>query len=480
MDFNVDLNVLGDHRVHGDSPSDREKSLNNQGETRELKEDVVCNYRVTQQIGNAYDDSDIKNQLSLLIARVSNIERQAKYVQDDFFIRNQLSLFGARLSGFEQQMTQLMNTMGEVLIRCVTRSASGDQFGDQPSSQENVDKFKDVLKELKILELKIPSMIWDTWDVICRKANNAHISSNVTGQKIEVDTVLKKKIDEDTALKQKIEKDIALKKKIEEDTALKQKIEENTAFKQKIEEDTVLAKKLEKDTVLEKQIEEDIIYIHENEQLISAKEKESPINPIGADFDAIIKFLFDPNLDQSTWVINFGGRGCNRKNLMGLKPCEFIDGIVIDCVAFLCTRKSIEGRMEDARWYFPAIFAQLCLTGNFPDEHIINTIDYCTSRMDDCYQIYLPVNDLRGHWFLAIIDFDNKEVNICDSAASRESNNYRRDLLDQVIIRMEHLIQKWRPKEYAIKNIKDSFSYEYPDWVPRQPNGYIYIIIIIC
>ncbi|XP_012834218.1 PREDICTED: uncharacterized protein LOC105955062 isoform X2 [Erythranthe guttata] len=362
MDFNVDLNVLGDHRVHGDSPSDREKSLNNQGETRELKEDVVCNYRVTQQIGNAYDDSDIKNQLSLLIARVSNIERQAKYVQDDFFIRNQLSLFGARLSGFEQQMTQLMNTMGEVLIRCVTRSASGDQFGDQPSSQENVDKFKDVLKELKILELKIPSMIWDTWDVICRKANNAHISSNVTGQKIEVDTVLKKKIDEDTALKQKIEKYIALKKKIEEDTALKQKIEENTAFKQKIEEDTVLAKKLEKDTVLEKQIEEDIIYIHENEQLISAKEKESPINPIGADFDAIIKFLFDPNLDQSTWVINFGGRGCNRKNLMGLKPCEFIDGIVIDCVAFLCTRKSIEGRMEDARWYFPAIFAVcLCL-----------------------------------------------------------------------------------------------------------------------
>ncbi|KAL7145570.1 hypothetical protein ABFS83_07G093300 [Erythranthe nasuta] len=246
-----------------------------------------------------------------------------------------------------------MSTMDEL----VNRHVNGDRFGYQTSIQESFDKIDSVLQELHNLKSRIPLIIRNTLLGISQSTSNTPISSNINVSGHDTD-----------------------------------------------------------DSMLRKKRENSVIVIPDNEQPLTPKRESVPLNPLTTTDDVLLEYLFNPNLDSSTWVVNFGRLGCSRSTLRCLEPGKFLVADVIDCVAYMCTRSTTDDPRYHDRWCFPTMFAQVISMKHYADEKIINMLHYCKSRIEDCAQIYLPIHDGDRHWYLAIIDLDSGTVSICDSA----------------------------------------------------------------
>lgn len=74
---------------------------------------------------------------------------------------------------------------------------------------------------------------------------------------------------------------------------------------------------------------------------------------------------------------------------------------------------------------------------DYADSKIINTFftgDLSfKSEFEECEQIYIPINDLHEHWFLAIVDLDMESVFVCDTNSDEGLQPYRRHILDKVV-----------------------------------------------
>ncbi|XP_012841809.1 PREDICTED: ubiquitin-like-specific protease 1 [Erythranthe guttata] len=344
----------------------------------------------------------------------SHDTRQREKVHDNFHTGTKLSLLSAQVTGHDKRITGSENQIAQlisIMDNFSNRLASVDQGGYQTVNQELGNK---IVAMLQNLEATLPQLIRDALDEVMFKTNKQQKSLNVN---------------------------------IESPNMVESVFE------------------MTKNNTID-------LTSYDAEQPVAAKQEEAPISPEEHE-DVIIDYLFNPNLDQRMSVIKFEAIGCNRNDLLCLKPETFLNGTVIDCVAHMLTQKAKENFAEN-KLFLPAQFAQLCLAGKtiINDDKIIPFLRYLTNEVEDDCQIYLPINDHKGHWFLGIVDLEMKHVLICDTLLSDATKDYRRNLLYEVITRMECLFEKLMPCKYRIKSIQDKFECDYPTWVPKQPNFY--------
>ncbi|TXG60422.1 hypothetical protein EZV62_014995 [Acer yangbiense] len=127
----------------------------------------------------------------------------------------------------------------------------------------------------------------------------------------------------------------------------------------------------------------------------------------------LITYIFDKNLPSSEVIVDLGHLQVTRKSFRTLEPTKFVDS-----------------------------------------------------------EIYIPINDLRNHWYLAVFDLNKRDCQIWDSNPPRRKGDLTR--LNQVRTLMESLdivladdIAVAFPKTFSFT----SFSISYQK-APHQPNGY--------
>ncbi|KAK1588340.1 hypothetical protein Q3G72_022290 [Acer saccharum] len=94
------------------------------------------------------------------------------------------------------------------------------------------------------------------------------------------------------------------------------------------------------------------------------------------------------------------------------------------------------------------------------------------SDLRRCQQIYIPINDLRNHWYLAVFDLNKRDCQIWDSNPPRKKGdltrlNQVRKLMESLDIVLADDISVAFPTTFSFT----SFSISYQK-APHQPNGY--------
>ncbi|TXG66553.1 hypothetical protein EZV62_007828 [Acer yangbiense] len=94
------------------------------------------------------------------------------------------------------------------------------------------------------------------------------------------------------------------------------------------------------------------------------------------------------------------------------------------------------------------------------------------SNLRRCQQIYIPINDLRNHWYLAVFDLNKRDYQILDSNPPRRKDdltrlNQVRKLMQSLDIVLSDDIVVAFPTTFSFT----AFSISYAK-APTQPNGY--------
>ncbi|KAL3835350.1 hypothetical protein ACJIZ3_010086 [Penstemon smallii] len=370
---------------------------------------------------------------------------------NDFSTQHQLDLLTARVMGMERQVTQLMNTMNDLLHRrsedCV----------------KEIGHIATIIPQLQesFLEIQSTSMLNET--IPRATTQNLEQSARISEPKFCSGPILNN-----------VHPSLAGKGDYQRATFLR--TPKSDRWHSPLPD--FQPHHLRCDQTNTKDAVEKItidISSSDNQLKSGLDDKIGPFNPM-ADEDAIIEYLFDEDKDMSECVVDFGNWRCNRSNMISLKPATYINGSVIDCVAYNCTLVYREENMYQDRWYFPAMFSQLCLIEHYSDEKIIKTFfdgpQSFTSDLERCRQMYIPINDLHEHWFLVVIDLELKTISICDSTPVDALEEYRKRIVNKVVQRVERLLKIWARDKFKVKSIINEFVYENPAWVPKQNNGY--------
>ncbi|KAL6579714.1 hypothetical protein OROMI_007738 [Orobanche minor] len=89
-------------------------------------------------------------------------------------------------------------------------------------------------------------------------------------------------------------------------------------------------------------------------------------------------------------------------------------------------------------------------------------------RFNKLEKLYLPLNDTKGHWFVAIIEFDFLKIIVCDTKPNNMMKAFAKDVVTQSVNKLGGLLGKGK--------LGNPYTYQYPIWVPNQENGYDYRI----
>ncbi|WJX28013.1 hypothetical protein P8452_16781 [Trifolium repens] len=165
----------------------------------------------------------------------------------------------------------------------------------------------------------------------------------------------------------------------------------------------------------------------------------------------------------------------DRKALKSLMPKTAVDSEIINLVVArsnwlidsLGKRKSV--------WYMPTQFAQYCLDEKYK-------VDYIRRRYQKNFmptnsvvsKIFIPMNDQGSHWFLLVVDFNERKCYWLDSAPSEETHHPRRHSIIRMQVKLEEILFDHSYKLMNLighDNLITNFTIVQPSRLPQQRPG---------
>ncbi|KAL5831736.1 hypothetical protein ACOSQ4_017090 [Xanthoceras sorbifolium] len=148
--------------------------------------------------------------------------------------------------------------------------------------------------------------------------------------------------------------------------------------------------------------------------------------------DVIIPYIFDTDLRHDETIFECSDLVIERKVYRSLQPRQFVCDEVIDVVAHLLriNYHSNNSPTGPSIWLLPTYFAYLALTckdlstkslkvimGKFKETHMPN--------FKNCNSIFIPVNDVRRHWYMVLVKYETGIVEVWDSFPPRRGLDKR-------------------------------------------------------
>ncbi|KAK1559433.1 hypothetical protein Q3G72_014467 [Acer saccharum] len=190
----------------------------------------------------------------------------------------------------------------------------------------------------------------------------------------------------------------------------------------------------------------------------------------------LITYIFDKNLPSSEVIVNLGHLQVTRKSFRTLEPTKCVDSKIINLIPEYKTMV-FKSKRSQLSWFLPTNYAYSVFTCVDGEQYSLkkSLSKLRESYMSDlrrCQQIYIPINDLRNHWYLAVFDLNKRDCQIWDSNPPRRKGdltqlNQVRKLMESLDIVLVDDIAVAFPTTFSFT----SFSISYQK-APYQPNGY--------
>ncbi|TXG51660.1 hypothetical protein EZV62_024184 [Acer yangbiense] len=156
----------------------------------------------------------------------------------------------------------------------------------------------------------------------------------------------------------------------------------------------------------------------------------------------IIKYVFCTYLPMSETIVDTNRIIVSRKSFRTLAPTEWVDSEIISLVADNNARTAKRKRAS-LYWYLPTQFA-----------------------------IYIPINNLKNHWYTALVKIKDRKVEIWDSLPSRRKNDQSRvTQVRRLMISLDYVLETEIHSVFGSSFSFASFSIESPVG-PTQPNEF--------
>ncbi|TXG69876.1 hypothetical protein EZV62_004811 [Acer yangbiense] len=192
--------------------------------------------------------------------------------------------------------------------------------------------------------------------------------------------------------------------------------------------------------------------------------------------EQLIIYIFDKKLPSSEVIVDIGNLRVTRKSFRTLEPTKFLDSEIINLIPEYKTIM-FKSRSSQLSWFLPTTYAYIVFTCAEEQQYTLqkSLSKLRESYMSDlrrCQKIYIPINDLCNHWYLAVIDLINRDCQIWDSIPPRRKEdltrlNQVRKLMQSLDIVLADDITVAFPTSFSFTD----FSILYAE-APNQPNGY--------
>ncbi|WJX85206.1 hypothetical protein P8452_67698 [Trifolium repens] len=165
----------------------------------------------------------------------------------------------------------------------------------------------------------------------------------------------------------------------------------------------------------------------------------------------------------------------DRKTLKSLMPRTAVDSEIINLVVArsnwlidtLGKRKSV--------WYMPTQFAQYCLDEKYKVDYIRRIYQKKFMPTNSVVsKIFIPMNDQGSHWFLLVVDFNERKCYWLDSAHSDERHHPRRHSIIRMQVKLEEILFDSSYKLINLighDNLITNFPILQPSRLPHQRPG---------
>ncbi|KAK1557463.1 hypothetical protein Q3G72_025038 [Acer saccharum] len=192
--------------------------------------------------------------------------------------------------------------------------------------------------------------------------------------------------------------------------------------------------------------------------------------------EQLITYIFDKNLPSSEVIVDLGHLQVTRKSFRTLEPTKFVDSKIINLIPEYKTMV-FKSKRSQLSWFLPTNYAYSVFTYTDGEQYSLKKSlsklqESYISDLRRCQQIYIPINDLHNHWYLAIFDLNKWDCQIWDSNPPRRKGdltrlNQVRKLMELLDIVLADDIAVAFPKTFSFT----SFGISYQK-APHQPNGY--------
>ncbi|WJX17982.1 hypothetical protein P8452_07830 [Trifolium repens] len=165
----------------------------------------------------------------------------------------------------------------------------------------------------------------------------------------------------------------------------------------------------------------------------------------------------------------------DRKALKSLMPRTAVDSEIINLVVArsnwlidsLGKRKSV--------WYMPTQFAQYCQDEKYKVDYIRRIYQKNFMPTNSVVsKIFIPMNDQGSHWFLLVVDFNERKCYWLDSAPSEERHHPRRHSIIRMQVKLEEILFDHSYKLMNLighDNLITNFTIVQPSRLPQQRPG---------
>ncbi|KAF3965544.1 hypothetical protein CMV_010275 [Castanea mollissima] len=188
----------------------------------------------------------------------------------------------------------------------------------------------------------------------------------------------------------------------------------------------------------------------------------------------ICNYIFNKDLDRREVLFQMKNEQGDREAFYTLSPNHWISSQIINLVVCKMTKEKRSSKIN--AWYLPTHFSQRMIVedGNPTLEWFEKTYwgdDKYMSRLIDCEQIYIPMNDNNNHWYLCVIDLMSKRcIDIFDSLPITTRQGIRTKNVETVVTGLNKLLTYLEKDNYTDSITK--FPLKSPISNPIQNNGY--------
>ncbi|KAK2647760.1 hypothetical protein Ddye_015249 [Dipteronia dyeriana] len=153
----------------------------------------------------------------------------------------------------------------------------------------------------------------------------------------------------------------------------------------------------------------------------------------------VINYVFSEDLPPSETIVSTARIIVNRSSVRTLEPKVWIISLVADNNKHIATKK-----ISHLYWYMPTQFA-----------------------------IYIPINNLKNHWYLTLVNIKESKVEIWDSLPSRRKNDQSRlKQVQKFMISLDNVLATEMKSCFGSSFSFQRFSLVWPKDVPTQLNFY--------
>ncbi|TXG53277.1 hypothetical protein EZV62_022446 [Acer yangbiense] len=150
--------------------------------------------------------------------------------------------------------------------------------------------------------------------------------------------------------------------------------------------------------------------------------------------EQLITYIFDKKLPSSEVIVDIGNLRVTRKSFRTLEPTKFLDSEIINLIPEYKT-SMFKSKSSQLSWFLPTTYAYIVFTCAVGQEYTLrkSVSKLRESYMSDlrrCQKVYIPINDLRNHWYIVVFDLINRDCQVWDSKPPRRKEDLTR--LNQV------------------------------------------------